>query len=110
MKHFLFCIALTLATFCPATKVRAARVTLQSVSVAPSSASILVGASQQFSATAHYSNGTTANVTASATWTSSSTAVATVSGGLAQGASAGSTTIKATYSAKVGSAALTVNG
>ena len=42
---------------------------LTSISVAPSSASIAVGATQQFTATAAYSDGSTANVSSTASWT-----------------------------------------
>lgn len=109
MKTLLLCASFALAVLCPARTVKAARVTLQSVTVSPTSPSIAISASQQFTATAHYSNGTTTDVTSSAAWTSSNASIATVSGGLAQGISAGSSTIKATYSAKSGSTVLTVN-
>lgn len=106
MKHFMLFRAVASLAICPQLVVA---LTLQSVSISPSSPSIPIGASQQFTATAHYSNGATADVTASAIWTSSKTSIATVNGGLAQGISAGTSTIKATYSAKSGSTVLTVN-
>ena len=78
------------------------------VTVSPASASIIVGATQQFTATARDANG---NVVATTfTWSSSNTAVSTVSSsGLATGGSAGSATISATSAnGIVGTAALTV--
>lgn len=85
-----------------------AAVKLTSISVAPASASVIVGASQQFTATANYSNGTHTDVTSSATWTSSNPSAAAVSGGLATGVAAGSSTITAAFSTKSGSATLAV--
>lgn len=85
-----------------------ARVTLQSVTISPTSSSIQVGQQQQFTETAHYSNGTTTNVTTSATWSSSNTLLATVSGGLATGKAAGTVTITGVFSGKTATASLTV--
>jgi uncharacterized protein YjdB len=78
------------------------------VTVAPSSASILAGATQAFTATVKDQNG---NVMTgqTVTWASSNTAVATVSSsGLATGVAAGSGTITATSSGKSGTASITV--
>jgi uncharacterized protein YjdB len=89
--------------------VTAAAVTVTSIAVSPTSPSVTAGATQQFTATATYSNGSTGNVTASATWASTNTTVATVnSAGLATADSSGSTTISATLSGQAGSARLTV--
>src|ERR1039458_7540365 len=83
--------------------------TLTSVSVAPSSASILVGATQQFIATATYSNGSTANVSSTASWTNAPASVATTSSsGLATGVTAGSTMVAASLRGISGNASLTV--
>ena len=78
------------------------------VTVSPATASIAVGGTQQFSATAKDANGTVVSTTF--TWTTSDAAVATVDGsGLASAVSAGSATITATSANGVqGSAALTV--
>jgi hypothetical protein len=75
-----------------------------SVAVTPATASIAVGATQQFTATATFGNGSTQDVTSTATWTSSSTATATISspGGLATGVAGGTTTISATFGTTVG--------
>ena len=69
---------------------------LQSITLSPASASISVGATQQFTATGHYSDGGTQNLTSSARWSSSVSSVATISAGLATGVAAGSTNITAT--------------
>lgn len=84
--------------------------------ITPASATIYVGGSRAFTATYYtytYTNGnltntSSSNVTSSASWSSSSTAVATVSSGTATGRSAGTTTIKATWSGKNATASLTV--
>ncbi len=78
------------------------------VVVTPSSASIAVGATQQFSAQGYDAGGNPVSTTF--TWSSSNTTVATVSSsGLAAGKVAGSATITATSAnGKTGTAALTV--
>lgn len=82
---------------------------LSSISITPGSASIAINATEPFTATGNYNDGSTANLTSSVVWTSSNPATATVSeGGVAAGVSAGSTTITATMSGVTGSAALTV--
>ncbi len=92
---------------------------VDSLTVAPTSQSVNVGQTAQFTATGvigHGSNhpSTTQDVTDSATWTSSTPAVATVSSsGVATGVSAGTTTITATINGYTGvltaSASLTVS-
>lgn len=78
------------------------------VTVTPATASVVVGASQQFSATARDANGGVVSTTF--TWASSNTTVATVnSSGSATGVAAGSASITATSANGIsGSAALTV--
>ena len=83
--------------------------TLVSIAVSPANPSIAKGATKQFTATGTYSDSSTQNLTASATWSSTSTGVATIAaGGLATGATAGSTTIQATSGGISGSTGLTV--
>ncbi len=82
--------------------------TLVSIAVTPTSPSIAVGQQQQFTATGTYTNGSHQNLTGTAIWTSTSTSVATVSGGLATGVTAGSTTIQAASGSISGSTTLTV--
>ena len=85
--------------------------TLKSVSVSPGSASIAVGSTQQFAATATYSDGSTNTVTVNATWSVSSASVASINAsGLATGAGAGTAAVNATFSGVSGTANLTVTG
>ena len=75
------------------------KVTLTSIAVAPGSAPVNVGQTQQFTATGHYSDSTTQNLTTntSLTWASSSASVGTISsGGLATAKGAGTSNITAT--------------
>lgn len=89
---------------------------LTSVAVSPATASVNIGATQQFKATANYSDGSNQDVTASAAWTSSNTAFASIestgqsSPGLATGVAPGNPTITALFSGSSGTASLTVNG
>jgi Bacterial Ig-like domain (group 3)/Bacterial Ig-like domain (group 2)/Galactose oxidase, central domain len=70
--------------------------TLTSISIGPQNVSVPVGATQQFTATGTFSNGTNGNITSSLAWTSSATTVATISSaGLATGLDEGPTTIQA---------------
>jgi len=81
--------------------------TVTSVSVSPTDPTLGAGSSQQFTATAQYSNGESDSVQAS--WKSSDPAVATISSsGLATGIAAGTATISATYSGMTASTNLTV--
>ena len=77
-------------------------VTLTNLDVSPTSPSIAVGGTVQFTATAHFSDGTTADVTVNANWSSSVPNVGTIASlgtqvGLATGVSAGTTTITAQF-------------
>ncbi len=82
---------------------------LRTITVAPANASVPAGLTQQFSATAHYSDGSTQDVTSGVTWTSSATFVARItSGGLATGVAQGRTTITAAQGSIRGSTTLTV--
>jgi len=83
--------------------------TLTSIAVTPANPTILVGASQPFTATGTYSDSSTKNITSQATWTSSSTGVATINAsGSATGVSAGGTTISAALAGVSGQSTLTV--
>jgi hypothetical protein len=85
-----------------------ATATLTSISLSPTSASVGQGASQQFTATGNYSDGSTQNVTASSIWTSSVPTVATVSVGLASTLAQGTTSVTASSGSINASASLTV--
>lgn len=82
--------------------------TLSSINVTPSTGSVAVGATQQFTATGVNNDGTTGSLH-NLVWSSSDTTVATIStGGLAKGVKIGTTTITATEGTVSGSATLTV--
>ncbi len=85
---------------------------IESIVVTPANPSIALGSSQQFTATATFSDGTTGDVTGSVVWSSSDNTIATISvGGLATGVAAGGpVTITATAGAVSGSTTLTVTG
>jgi uncharacterized protein YjdB len=83
---------------------------LISVAVTPASPSVAIGATQQFSATAVYSDGSARDVTKIAAWNSAMLAIATVNAtsGIAVGVNPGSAVITASFEGKNGSATLTV--
>jgi hypothetical protein len=82
--------------------------TLTSISLSPLNGSAPVGATQQFTATATFSNGTNGNITASVAWTSSATTVATISSlGVATILEEGPTTIQAAVGSVNSSTTLT---
>jgi hypothetical protein len=83
--------------------------TLVSISVTPGNATLIIGATQQFTATGNYSDSSTQNLTSQVTWASSATSKAIISAaGLATGVNAGSTTISAAFDAISGSTSLAV--
>jgi len=82
--------------------------TLTSIAVTPGSASIPVNASQQFTATGTFSDGSAFGLTTQANWSSSNAAVASVNNGNATGISSGIVNISATLIGVSGSATLTV--
>jgi hypothetical protein len=83
--------------------------TLNSIAVTPANPSIAPGATQQFTATGTYSDGSTQNLTSQAGWVSSNTTVATVSSsGLATALTPGTSGISATFGGKTGGTTLTV--
>ncbi len=83
---------------------------LVSVSVTPATATVLMNGTQQYTATASYSDGSSTNVTSKAAWTSASPTIATVGAatGLASGISAGTAALSASFGSKSGSANLVV--
>ena len=93
----------------PAPAVPPPPVTLTAIAVSPSTSSLAIGATQQFTATGTYSDGSTANVTPQVSWTSSNPALAKVSTtGLAAGVNPGTVMVTATLNSKSGSAQITV--
>lgn len=93
--------------------VAAATPVVTGLTLTPTSATLNVGATQQFTATATYSDGSSSNVNSSASWTIlyiSGTNVASVnSTGLVTAQNAGTATLRATYSGYNASASITVN-
>ncbi len=82
---------------------------LVSIAVAPANSSIMLGTTEQFTATGAFSDGSTQNLTNSAAWSSAnSSKVGISSAGLATAMSVGTTTISSTFGAVTGIATLTV--
>jgi uncharacterized protein YjdB len=82
---------------------------LTSITVTPSGASLVLGSSQQFTATGNFSDGTTENLTTQVAWSSSSVNVATIDGsGFASTAGTGTTTITASMNGVTATTVLTV--
>jgi hypothetical protein len=83
---------------------------LTSIEVEPETASIVIGSTQQFTATGIYSDGSTADLTESVTWESSNETVATITIalGLATGVYEGTATITASLDTLSDTAELTV--
>lgn len=79
-----------------------------SVTVVPASVTVFPGRSQQFTATAAMTDGTSTDVTSTATWTSSDPSAVSVTGGLALSQGRAGATIQASLGAVAGSAALQV--
>jgi hypothetical protein len=84
--------------------------TLQSITLAPATQTVIIGGLQPFTATGSFSDGSTQDITSVCTWTSSSPTVAVVSqSGVATSVTQGTTNISATFQGVSGSGALTVN-
>jgi hypothetical protein len=82
---------------------------LQSLAVTPVDSSIVLGNTEQLTATGTYTDGSTRNLNNTVNWSSSNSAVATIaSGGLATGIAAGSTVIQAASGSIAASANLAV--
>ena len=87
---------------------------LQSITVAPSPASVAAGQVVQFTASGDFGGGLVLDITAYVTWASSDTSIAAISNatasrGQAKGISAGTVTITAVKGAITGTSTLTVN-
>ena len=84
-------------------------VTLTTITVTPANASIVLGTTQQLSATGNYSDGSTKDLTSTVTWTSSTPTIVTIgASGLATSKTQGTVTISAASGSITGSTALTV--
>lgn len=83
--------------------------TLDSIDVSPEDATIVEGATVQYTATGQYSDGTSRDIMATVSWSSSDAAVASIDGaGLANTLRFGTTTIAATLGGASDAATLTV--
>lgn len=83
--------------------------TLTSISVTPANLTLVVGNTQQYRATATYSDSSTQDITSQATWSSSQAAFASIdASGKLTALSAGTTSIMATLQNVTGSTGLTV--
>lgn len=89
-----------------------AQPTLSSITVSPSTSTLWVALNtQQFTATGHYSDGTTKDLSAVASWVSSSPSIAIVSAsGVGTPVAAGTVTISATSGVITGTSTVTVVG
>jgi hypothetical protein len=88
---------------------------LTSIDVTPANATTMVGIRSNYTATGHYSDGTTRDLTTQVTWTTADPAVATISNvsgaqGQLLATGAGSTTVRATLNGVSGSTMVTVTG
>jgi hypothetical protein len=87
---------------------------VQSIDVTPATPAVVVGLTQQFTATGHFTDATTKDLTASVVWASSMPGLAMISNaagsqGLAIGVAPGMTTISATSGGVTGMTTLTVD-
>src|SRR5579859_59944 len=82
---------------------------LVSIDVTPANTSLQLYVTQQYTATGHYTDGSTPDITSQVTWVSTMPAVAVISAsGLAKAATPGSTQIEASLNSIMGSTSLTV--
>jgi len=79
-----------------------------SISIEPAAFSLEPGQTRQLTATAHYADSSTMDITAAAAWVSGNGAAATVSGGLVTGIAEGTSDITASYSALEDTASATI--
>lgn len=104
-------ITATSGTISTSMTLTVATASLKSIAVTPANASVVKNATQQFTATGTFSDGSTQNLTSSVTWSSGTPAVAIISSsGLASALAAGSSTIQAVSGSAAGSTTLTVTG
>ncbi|HUI46754.1 MAG TPA: Ig-like domain-containing protein [Nitrospirota bacterium] len=107
-------ITATSGTLSGSTTLTVKPATLVSVAITPANPTVIIGTTQQLTATGTYSDGSKQNLTTTVTWSSSSTSVATISNaagskGLITPVAAGSTTITATSGSISASTTLTVD-
>jgi uncharacterized protein YjdB len=102
-------ISATLGGVTGSTTLAVSAPTISSIAVTPVGLTLGIGISQQYTATATYSDGSSQDLVSGVTWSSSSTSVATInSSGLATTVGAGQTTITATVGSFSDTSTLTV--
>lgn len=102
-------ITATLGTLSDSSQITVRTPTLMSLEVTPQAPSIAVGQSRQLTATGHFDDGSTADVTATVTWTTSAPAIATVgASGLVTGVEVGTASVTASQGPIRASTAVTV--
>jgi trimeric autotransporter adhesin len=102
-------ITATLGSITTSTSLKVTDATLVSIIVTPTTPTIAVGGTKQFTATGSFSDGSTENMSTLATWTSSEKTVAAMTGATATGESGGTVTISAGFGSVTGSTTLTVS-
>lgn len=84
---------------------------LSSITVTPASVTLWAGlGTEHFTATGHYTDGSSKDLTASVVWSSTSPSVASVTGGTATPLAGGTTSVKATSGGVSGASQVTVVG
>ena len=102
-------IAASLDAFSSSASLTIDAATLQSISVNPPNPSIVAGSTQQFSAIASYSDGSTRDITSQGTWTTSPAQVATITNtGLATATGEGTATIQVSFHSVAGTGTMAV--
>ena len=102
-------ITATLGSVTQSTSVTVTAPTVTGISVTPDDITLPIGISEQYTASAIYSDGSIQDLVSGVTWTSSDTAVATIdNNGLAAVLAAGTTTITATVGSFSDSSTITV--
>jgi hypothetical protein len=87
------------------------QVTLTSINITPTNATVVIGTPQQFTAAGTFSDGSIKDITNTASWSSSNTRVATVSTtGLVSGVTTGTITLSAQSGSVIGSVSVSVTG
>lgn len=84
-------------------------ITLVSIATTPATKALAVGAYAPLTATATYSDSTTADVSSQASWVSSAPSKAAADGKYVQGVAAGNANVTATYQGKTATTAVTVS-
>src|SRR5207253_5928558 len=102
-------IAASLGAFSSSASLTIDAATLHSISVNPPNPSIVAGSTQQFSAIAIYSDGSSHDITSQGTWTTSPAQVATITNtGLATATGEGTATIQVSFHSVAGTGTMAV--